>query len=520
VATPPARFLAPAAAAVAIFLGLVVRSARAADDLPPGAVRRFQDPRSGPVLDVAVSPDGATVAAATARSDVQLWRFADGKLARTLRAETPATSIQFSPDGSRLVAAHSDGSVRLWDPRDGTMVKRLMVHPRATRVVALSEDGRTLAGGGADGAVYLVDAETGNPIRRLLPEPPDPAAARGIGPGLMRALAFSPDGGTLVSTHDRFDLFLHVWDVKSGREVTRLRGEGNGAVAAVFSADGATLATADEGGQDIKLWETATWRLRRRLHVLGMAEMPFAFTADGRSLWSAAGSELLQWDLAAGRILRKHIAEHRSEITAAATFPDTKIVSACDDGTVIIWTGADTTQPAKDPADIHPEGLWGALAAEDASVAYEAMWALASAPEQAVPYLRNRLPRRDTADAGRIGKLLKDLDDDRYAVRERAMKELAELGDSAEPILREQLATSTSPEVRQRVEVLLESVQQTVGDADAVRALRAVEVLERIGNPAARGALDELATGTSGAKLKARAQAALRRLDRSTKRPD
>ena len=70
-----------------------------------------------------------------------------------------------------------------------------------------------------------------------------------------------------------------------------------------------------------------------------------------------------------------------------------------------------------------------------------------------------------------------------------------------------------------RVEVLLESVQRSVGDADAVRALRAIEVLERVGTPAARGALEELASGTSGAKLKARAQAALNRLDRLKKRP-
>jgi WD40 repeat protein len=514
VTAPPARFLPLAAAAQALALVTASRC-RAAEDAPRAALR-LQEPAAGPVTDVAVSPDGSTVAAGTARGDLQLWGLPDGRLANTLRAEAPATSVQFSADGSRLVAAYSDGSVRLWDPRDGRMVKRLMVHPRGTRTVALSPDGKTLAGGGADGAVYLVNADTGEVLRRLLPEPADDPPARRIGPGAVTALAYSPDGSALVVAHDRFDPTVHVWDPAGGREITRLRGDGNAALAAVFSPDGATLATADENGQEIKLWETATWRTRKRLRCLGLPEMPFAFSADGRSLWAATGTELWQWDLPSGRMLRKFAGEHRGEVTAAAAFPtNSRVVSAGDDGAVIVWTAPEPKRdsPPAAPPDLRPESLWSTLAAEDASAAYEAMWALASIPDQAVPYLRNRLPVHETADAARVARLLTDLDDDRFSVRERAMKDLAEMGDAAEPLLREQLAAGPSPEVRQRVEVLLDSAQHTVGDADTVRALRAVEVLERIATPAARDALGELAAGKSGAKLKSRAQSALRRLD-------
>jgi hypothetical protein len=308
-----------------------------------------------------------------------------------------------------------------------------------------------------------------------------------------------------------------VWDARSGRAITRLSREDGPAVAAVFSPDGDTLATADEAGQNMTLGETATWRVRRRLDCRGMPELPFAFSPDGRSLWSATGNELWQWDLASGRRLRKFAGEHRGEVTAAAAFPaGHRVVSAGDDGAVIVWTAADRERgpSPSPPPDLRPEGLWAALAAEDASAAYESMWALASIPDQAVPYLRNRLPVRETADADRVARLLKDLDDDRFSVRERAMKELAEMGEATEPLLREQLSAAPSPEVRQRVEVLLDSAQNAVGDADAVRALRAIEVLERIATPASRDTLEEAAAGKSGARLKARAQSALRRLDR------
>jgi HEAT repeat protein len=129
-----------------------------------------------------------------------------------------------------------------------------------------------------------------------------------------------------------------------------------------------------------------------------------------------------------------------------------------------------------------------------------------------VPYLRNRLPRHEPVDAERVRKLIAQLDDERFTVRERAMKELGQVGDAAEPLLREQRAATASPEVGQRIDELLEGLVHGTGDADALRARRAVEVLERIGTPEARSALAEVAAGTSGAKLKSHARAALHRL--------
>jgi HEAT repeat protein len=160
------------------------------------------------------------------------------------------------------------------------------------------------------------------------------------------------------------------------------------------------------------------------------------------------------------------------------------------------------------------EALWAAMAAEDASSAYDAMWALVALPDRAVAYLRNRFPRPPAADDQRIRTLLSQLDDERFTTRERAAKELAKFGESAEPQLRAQLAETKSPEVAQRLEVLLQSVTESIGDAESLRALRSLEVLERIATPEARAALEELAGGVCGPKLKARAEKSLRRLDR------
>ncbi|MFO0842599.1 MAG: hypothetical protein U0797_09420 [Gemmataceae bacterium] len=66
-----------------------------------------------------------------------------------------------------------------------------------------------------------------------------------------------------------------------------------------------------------------------------------------------------------------------------------------------------------------------------------------------------------------------------------------------------------SLEARKRLERLLAAVDADVHtpSPERIRALRAVELLERIGTPAARRALAELAGGAPGARLTREAKA-------------
>src|SRR5262249_47213064 len=150
------------------------------------------------------------------------------------------------------------------------------------------------------------------------------------------------------------------------------------------------------------------------------------------------------------------------------------------------------------PRRLAPEDLarlWGDLGDADAARAYQAVVALAAAPEQAPALLGPRVGELSAADR-RVARLLADLGADRFAVRERATAELARLGEAAEPALRQLLREQPAPEVRRRAESLL----QRVGDRDTpsppaqlLRGLREVEVLEALGTPEARRVLERLA---------------------------
>jgi hypothetical protein len=179
------------------------------------------------------------------------------------------------------------------------------------------------------------------------------------------------------------------------------------------------------------------------------------------------------------------------------------------DTTVLVWdlTGL---RRAPRPAPRPLPALWEALGGEDAAAAYEALWGLVSAPG-AAEFLAGRLAPA-ALDRKRVDRLVKELDDDDFKVREKATEELKRMGEAAEPLLRKALEGGPSAEVRWRVQHLL----GLLGPAGPgrLRALRGLEALERIGGPEARRALRALAKGAPEARLTGAAAAALRRLSR------
>jgi hypothetical protein len=105
-----------------------------------------------------------------------------------------------------------------------------------------------------------------------------------------------------------------------------------------------------------------------------------------------------------------------------------------------------------------------------------------------------------------------DLDDERYAVRAEAAALLQQQGFPAAQRLRLALKDGISLERRKRIELLLAKVDRFTPQPTELGALRALAVLERIGDSPARQLLEVLATGAPYTRLTQQAQAALQRL--------
>jgi WD40 repeat protein len=442
---------------------------------------RFQAGSQGGVF----SPGGAYLAAdrpfaGLSVRDVETAQDVFTVPRSSTRLSSSPSAVAFSPDGKLFavpsVDAKRNGIVRLIQVESGDDLPAYEVAGSAASSLAFAPDAKRLA---VVLSPPLGQAGEGREVRlwRLDLKREDPDFRPILLPGSFRGvpLAFAPDGSLLAAADTLGAVFL--FSARTGRQVGQLGSGGVISRGPVFSPDGRCLAVAtsqpDQAGPRLALWEMSTGK-RRWSALLPAAATALAFSPTGQVLATGhADSTTLLWDVT-GRLTERPVAPRRLE------------------------------------------GLWQSLAAPDPEKAFQAQRLLAAGGSRTVALLRKRLrPAAGRAlGADTLARLVKQLDDDEFTVRRRAFETLAGQGKAAEPQLRKALEGKPSIEVRRRVNELLARLDRLGVAAGEERPLRALEVLEWIGSPAARKLVEELARGQRDAPLTSQARAALKRLPR------
>jgi RNA polymerase sigma factor (sigma-70 family) len=446
---------------------------------------------------------------------VRLWDVATGKELVQMRAEKQLTGMALSPDGTTVATGEIDGTVRLWRAATGHPLATLKGHTAIVVGLAFAPDGKAFASTGNDQRVCVWEVATG----KLLHELPDRLPE-------SFCVAFSPDGKTLAAGGRGAGLTIPFWDVATGKGLRPLPGLQQEVWGLSFSPDGKCLAGAcGRETPSLRLWDVALGKEVRQLEAAGGARTAaVAFSPNGKLLASGRmDGELCLWEVITGGEIARVAAHHAQTYgTYAVAFaPDGRtLASGGEDGVVRLWDvrrlGRGPQAPEGKPTAEDLGALWADLAAADAARGYQAVWALAAVPRQALPLCRDRLLRQAAAKdpelPQRLARLIADLDADRFEVREKATLELGKLGKAAEPAVLKALEDPASLEVRRRLERVLAPLREQDPPGDVLQTVRAVEVLEEVGTPEAEDVLKKVAQDAAEDWLRREARAALDRL--------
>jgi WD40 repeat protein len=484
-------------------------------DLASGRERSPSDGHHGPVWRSLLTPDGRTALTASMQEgDIAVWDAATGREQYRLPDRLFA-NLLLASNGRILYALYEDrekapdGGILVWDLATRKPLHRFPPHPVFKGVNlhgALAPDGKTLALAQPFGqVVYLFDAASGKEIR------PIPAAEEGVS-----YLAFGPDSRTLVVVCA--DGTVQIRDVTEGAKREPLPAEGNavrrnrfglvGRDSFALSPDGKRLARVQPNGSPV-LMELATRQIAPLPETRANGVRVFVFSSDNRTLaWvGSRDSTIHLMEVASGQERRK-LTGHRGAVESLTFSRDGRLlISGSQDSTALVW---DLIGPAA--SDEKLDQCWVDLAGKQADRAYQAMQKLMRTPNQAVAELGKHLRPIPNVDAAEVARLIADLDSEQFTVRQKARDALAQLGERAEPSLREAAKGELSLEARKRVEELLDSIKAGMMKPQSLRQVRAVEVLEQIGSDDARDMLKTLAKGMPTARLTREANAALERL--------
>ncbi len=497
-------------------------------DVFTGKTSRTSPGHVNSVLGLAFTADGKTLRSLDRDGTVISWNAKTGNVLREMRLDR-TTALSHDARIGVTSSADSDDAIQLRNLATGQKVRE--INPDQTRgryALALAANGTRLVRVGKPNTVEVWDTNAGGQPKQIRIDAPRKELFNG-----PPSLACAPDGTRIAvgvparRGPDRRCTRVMVLEVAAGKQLWSAEvmdvpeTGGRYRFHLVFSRDGKLLAFPSDD-EHVMVVRSDTGKEERRLTIGKHAGTvtALAFSPDGRVLAVACGGDThfdadlrpeghtpTHVDLCelAGGERRTQFSGHVGPVASLAFSPDgATIASGGADTTVFLWDAGGTHgQPLLKLAAKEVEAAWAELARPDAKAAFQAQCRLIRSPVETVRFLQTKLKpaKLPAVDAKQVQGWVANLDSNDFAVRARAHEALDRLGLAVEPYLRKARAGNTSLETRRRIDQLVAKLDSRGLSREEIRALRAIEVLERIAASEARTLVQSLAGGTPSLRV-------------------
>jgi WD40 repeat protein len=508
--------------------------------LTTGKLQELTPGHKGRVFALGFSTDGKLLASRAADDTVRVWDVEQRREINRFTWKTPAwhfsddQKLVFSADG-RFLFQEQQSALIFWDLSHSRQLERpfgALLYPNL-----VSASGRTMA----------VSLSTVNSVDFFQPVSPQIRATvdalcrkvRATNPffceyHLLCASApfrFSPDGSLLLEKYqvrDDTQVMRLAWNFKGFRLVSTVDGKILKQLSLPqpwrdmleFSPDGKRLAVLLQKGRQnagqLVIYETRTGQKRIEWPMDRHTDA-FLFSAGGRFLIAAdRRGDIGIWDCLSARRIAGLPAPKDATASLALSHDGKYLASGNNDGSILIWDLArhlPRRGTVSSLTDKQLEQFWQDLAGQNVPRAFKAMDRLEDAADQTVDFLKGKI--LDPTREKRAHQLMSQLDNKKFAVREKALVELEQMGETTAPLIHKAMQSPNTLEKQLRLQKLLDNFDPPFSSPAGLRLWRCLEILESIDTPAARNLLRALARGTEDDPVAREARLALVRLENS-----